>query len=162
MEQTINVEHLPAGLYLVTTKNYKKNFLTQQYKRSKPSIGEVTGKWEHLPYLSLKENVLLGVDKSRRAKLLTYIKLTEIDPRIFMKQGKELTQFDKIKLQFVHLLLKDVSVIYLRDCFSSLTVNQMQWILNFCRQLVQKYSLRILLFSKNEQLIQSTYMDETF
>ncbi|MDN6732963.1 MAG: hypothetical protein L0L58_05545, partial [Tetragenococcus koreensis] len=75
MTQTIHVEQLPVGFYLVSTETYKKNFLKQQNKRSKPVIGEIIGDWEQLPYLSLRENLLLGVDKTKRPKLLTYIKL---------------------------------------------------------------------------------------
>lgn len=162
MTQTIHVEQLPVGFYLVSTEAYKKNFLKQQNKRSKPVIGEITGDWEQLPYLSLRENLLLGVDKTKRPKLLTYIKLADINPRIFTKQKKVLSQLDKIKLQFAHLLLKETPIIYLHDCFDSMTVSQMQWLLNFCQQLTQKYSLRILLFSENENLLHSPSIDEIF
>lgn len=162
MTQTIHVEQLPVGFYLVSTETYKKNFLKQQNKRSKPVIGEITGDWEQLPYLSLRENLLLGVDKTKRPKLLTYIKLADINPRIFTKQKKVLSQLDKIKLQFAHLLLKETPIIYLHDCFDSMTVSQMQWLLNFCQQLTQKYSLRILLFSENENLLHSPSIDEIF
>ncbi|MGO2853366.1 MAG: hypothetical protein ACTIBS_05190 [Tetragenococcus koreensis] len=162
MTQTIHVEQLPVGFYLVSTETYKKNFFKQQNKRSKPVIGEITGDWEQLPYLSLRENLLLGVDKTKRPKLLTYIKLADINPRIFTKQKKVLSQLDKIKLQFAHLLLKETPIIYLHDCFDSMTVSQMQWLLNFCQQLTQKYSLRILLFSENENLLHSPSIDEIF
>lgn len=162
MTQTIHVEQLPVGFYLVSTETYKKNFLKQQNKRSKPVIGEITGDWEQLPYLSLRENLLLGVDKTKRPKLLTYIKLADINPRIFTKQKNVLSQLDKIKLQFAHLLLKETPIIYLHDCFDSMTVSQMQWLLNFCQQLTQKYSLRILLFSENENLLHSPSIDEIF
>ncbi|MCF1631394.1 hypothetical protein [Tetragenococcus koreensis] len=162
MTQTIHVEQLPVGFYLVSTETYKKNFLKQQNKRSKPVIGEIIGDWEQLPYLSLRENLLLGVDKTKRPKLLTYIKLADINPRIFTKQKNVLSQLDKIKLQFAHLLLKETPIIYFHDCFDSMTVSQMQWLLNFCQQLTQKYSLRILLFSENENLLHSPSIDEIF
>ncbi|MDN6640990.1 MAG: hypothetical protein L0L10_09440 [Tetragenococcus sp.] len=162
MEQTNHVEQLPAGFYLVVTEAYRKDFFNQRDKQTSPTIGEVTGNWEQLPYLSLKENTLLGVDKTKRPRLLTYSRLADINLKLFTKQEKQLTQFDKIKLQFVHLLLKETSIIYLHDCFDSLTVNQMQWLLGFCHQLAQKYSLCILLFSKNEQLLHSPSIDEIF
>lgn len=160
MEQITNVEQLSAGFYLVATDLYKKKFLSQKNKRTQATIGEVTGDWQQLPYLSLKENILLGVEKTKRPKLLSYIKLADINPKLFTKQKNELSQIDKIKLQFVHLLLKETSIIYLHDCFDQMTVGQMQWLLGFCHQLVQKYSLRILLFSKNEQLLHSVNIDE--
>ncbi|GMA47536.1 hypothetical protein [Tetragenococcus muriaticus] len=159
MKQMMNVKQLPAGFYLVTTKKYQNNLLAQQPKQF---IGEITGKWEQLPYLSLKENLLLGVDKPKQTRLLSYIKLTELNSIIFSKKEKELTQFDKIRLQFVHLLLKSTSVIYLHDCFGSLTINQVQWLLKFCFHLSQKHSLCILLFSQNKQLLQSPYIDDIF
>lgn len=156
----VNIKQLPTGFYLVATKTYKKNFLEQQNKQSQPIIGEITGNWEQLPYLSLRENLLLGVDKSKRPKLLHYIKLVDMNPSFFTKPKKELSQMDKIKLQFIHLLLKEVPVIYLYDCFDSITISQMQWLLNFCQKLAQNYSLRILLFSKDEQLLQAANIDE--
>lgn len=156
----INIKQLPPGFYLVTTKAYKKNFLKQQNKQDQSIIGEITGDWEQLPYLSLRENLLLGVDKTKRPKLLHYIKLVDVNPVLFTKPKKELSQIDKIKLQFVHLLLKEMPVIYLYDCFDSITVSQMQWLLSFCQKLAQKYSLRILLFSNDEQLFQSANIDE--
>ncbi len=155
-KSSIDINHIAAGFYLVTTENYQNELMDKE-----PSeVGKITTAWITLPFLSLRENLLLGVSKNRRAKIFSYFQLVDLSPTILRKSTKELTDFEKIKLQFVHFLLQEKEVLFLDQSCQNLATSGKQWLLNFCHKLTQTKRMKIFLFSQDEQLIHLPIIDD--
>ncbi|HLQ40951.1 MAG TPA: hypothetical protein VK118_08320 [Tetragenococcus sp.] len=160
MAQQTFLENLSAGFYLVTTASSQQELLKLTQTSEKGLIGEIDDSFHQLPYLSLKENLLLGIERKRRPKFINYAKLVNFDMNLFIKIQPQLTYLDQIKLQFIRFLLKEKGIIYLYDYFEELTIQETQWLLHFCQKLAQQQQICIFLFSTDEQLIHTNIIDE--
>lgn len=159
MEQLIPLNQLDAGFYLISHDDCQQE-LFQQTAIRRQDIGSVTKNWQLLPFLSLKDNLLLGVKRRMKFKLPFYLMYVELSPQVFARPLEELSALDKIKLQLVRQLLQQKKILLLTHCCDSLAVQEMQWLLPFCQELAQNQQLKILLFSSDQQLTATPYIDK--
>ncbi|MGX7197640.1 hypothetical protein [Enterococcus olivae] len=160
MEKSISLADLPAGFYLVRADQCAKNLFQSPRPFSLKTIGMVTKNIQILPFLSLKDNLLLGVKKHRQLEISTYLSLVELSPEILSQE--ELTPLEKVKLQLVRQLLQEKKILLLNRCYKELSVKDVQWLLPFCHQLAHDKQLKIILFSSDKQLCQTPYIDQIF
>ena len=149
------ITKMPAGFYLVTTDTYQKELLTS----NQASTATLSIHWETLPFLSLRENIQLGVLKHNRAKIFSYLQSVELSPLLLKKSKEDLSNIERIKLQFVHFFLQEKEIFFLDQSCQEVTISEKQWLLNFCHQLVEKKQRKVFLFSKDEQLIHIAFID---
>ncbi|KAF1303311.1 hypothetical protein IV487_04450 [Enterococcus saccharolyticus] len=159
MEQSLALTNLPIGFYLVSTPNIAESRLQLTSVNTIEDIGNVQEEWELLPFLSLKENVLLGIKKRQLTKVGIYLRLADISMTTLRKTKEQLTSLEKIKLQLVRQLLQKKQIILLQQCCEHLTIQDIQWLLPFCQKIAHTQKVKILLFSTDEQLQQASYID---
>lgn len=159
MEQSLALNSLPIGFYLVSNPNIVENCLQLISTNTIEDIGSVQEEWELLPFLSLKENVLLGIKKRHLTKVGIYLRLADISMTTLRKNKEQLTSLEKIKLQLVRQLLQQKQIILLKQCCEYLTIQDIQWLLPFCQKIAHTQKVKILLFSTDEQLQHASYID---
>ncbi len=162
MEQLINLDQLTSGFYLISTDVCTKDMFQQSTEINRKKIGNIKENWQLLPFLTLKDNLLLGVRKKMQTALLEQLALVEISPVMLNQPAEELAPLTKIKLQIVRQLLQEKEVLLLSECCSVLSIGDIQWLLPFCQQLSEEMDLKILLFSSDKQLFHVPYIDIIF
>lgn len=159
MEQLIPLNQLKAGFYLITRDDCKQDMF-QTTAVQPQEVGNITHDLQVLPFLSLKDNLLLGVKRRMKLKLRFYLLYMELSPNIFTQSIDELSSLDKLKLQLIRQLLQQKKVLFLTHCCESLSIQEIQWFLPFCQELAHSQQLKILLFSSDKQLTATPYIDK--
>ncbi|WP_241162444.1 hypothetical protein [Enterococcus sp. ZJ1668] len=82
-----------------------------------------------------------------------------IDPTLLNRSSEELSILEKIKLQLLHTLLANRKHLVIEDVFSELTVLEIQELLDLLYGLVRNRDRSILLFTTDESIARSPYVD---
>lgn len=115
-------------------------------KQTVPSLAVVYSAWDTIPYLSLKENLFLGLTRSKRdpRRLNDYLKLLDLNEEILQHPLSELTAFEKIRLQTLQQLLRQPETLVFDDVTLQLTIKENQELLYLAILLKRQLELEIL------------------
>lgn len=117
----------------------------------------ITLEWRLIPYLSLQENILLGVEKknSKNTELLQQLTQQFNLEKTFLKTQEQLTSFERVKLQFLHSLLLQKQKIYFDNVCSAFSIRETQEFLHLCQKIAKTHNLAILLTTTDPSLIKT-------
>ncbi|MEO1782496.1 hypothetical protein [Enterococcus diestrammenae] len=129
---------------LLTSFQQKK---TQQLA----TFGIIHPDWLPIPYLGLKENILLGLSRKQRmeAQLTSTLKLVALPESIFAKTAAQLTQFETIQLQLLQQLLRGPQQLAFMEVSQGLSVNDIQLLLHLCLQMSRQLDVDILFITSD-------------
>lgn len=160
MEKTISLAELPTGFYLIQSDRCTQDIFQQANPNIAKAIGIISKNFQLLPFLSIQENLLLGVKKNRQNSLTNYLTLVDLSPTVFYQSRESLSTLENIKLQLIRQLLQQKRIILLNRCYKDLSVKDIQWLLPFCHELSHSREIKIILFSTDRQLCETPYIDQ--
>lgn len=149
------LNQLNYGFYLVK--------ITPDWQESEnmlKEVGHIYEDWQLLPFLNVKDNMLIEIKRAQKIKLPHYLKLFDLPLTVLNTSIEELTPLEKIKLQMIRQLLQEKGILFLHECAGYLSVQNIQWLLPFCQRIAQSKHLKIILFSSDEQLANTPYIDQ--
>lgn len=137
-----------------------KNFKVEALAHKTLEITIIQKDWPIFPYLNPKDHVFLDLPaKEIRQKCVMYQEELRIDPTLLNRSSEELSILEKIKLQLLHTLLANRKHLVIEDVFSELTVLEIQELLDLLYGLVRNRDRSILLFTTDESIARSPYVD---
>lgn len=132
-------------------------------KNGKSSVGLVSKENIFFPYLSLTDNLFITSEikeKNRKYALNELLLLFQISPNTLFKSYEQLTRFEQIQLQLMQIVLSNKKDIIIEDIFSDLSIYQRQHLLPLLKQITTKKEKSILLFTSDQQIAESSYIDK--
>lgn len=126
------------------------------------SIGFILSDYSFLPYLSIKENLFIGTsikEKQKKIILNYYMQFIGLDESILIKDKSDITFFEYIKLQIIHLLLTEKNVLIMDNVFSKLTVYQRQELLRLLQKIAKNNNKAIFIVTDDSKIAKSSYID---
>lgn len=129
----------------------------------KSSVGLVSKKNIFFPYLSLLDNLFITSiikERHRKQALNELLLLFELNTNTLFKSYEQLTQYEQIQLQLMQIVLSNKKEIIIEDIFSDLTIHQRQHLLPLLKQIAGKKEKAILLFTSDQQIAESSYIDK--
>ncbi|WP_368251354.1 hypothetical protein [Enterococcus sp. 2201sp1_2201st1_B8_2201SCRN_220225] len=121
--------------------------------------------WETLPYLSLADNLYLGVPRKMRKVKNNYefFQLLGFDPSILRRPLKDISRFQQLRLAILQQLLREPEQLLFVDVTEKLSINETQELLHLVYQVLDKQPIKALFLTQNasfanslQQVIQST------
>ncbi|WP_142427077.1 energy-coupling factor ABC transporter ATP-binding protein [Enterococcus durans] len=160
-DRTLSNGKLTAILYQKSDHNnleLLKELKKQVFLTSKNEPLLVQKDWPLFPYLKVKDQVLLNIPENKQSRLMFQEELN-VDSFLLDQEPDDLTLFEKIKLQLLHVLLAKKQQIILEDFFDLLTVAETQELLDLLERLVKKQNVALLLLTHDETIARSQYVD---
>lgn len=113
--------------------------------------------WETIPYLSLSDNLYLGVSrKLRKAQTnRALFQLLGLDATILRKPIEELTYFQRLRLQIMQQLLRQPEQLLFLDVTEHLSIKETQDLLHYIYGLVAQRDLDVVFITQNASLATS-------
>ncbi|MFV0558002.1 MAG: hypothetical protein ACK5MW_05130 [Enterococcus sp.] len=106
--------------------------------KPKPTTSmEISLDWQPVPYLTIKENLLLGAtgtNHSQEKELQKYAKLFRLSTLELAQMPQQLAPLESYKLQLIHGLLLKKRNLHVMDLSKRLTANEMKHYLWLLRQ----------------------------
>lgn len=126
-------------------------------KRTTADYFVVQKKWSTIPYLSLRDNLLLGLKHKKRLfqNLETYLAFLELSPDSLKKELAELTPFEMVKLQLLRGILLKAKKFLLLDVCENFTIRQTQTALKICQELQENFAVDVILITSDPRLADS-------
>lgn len=131
-------------------------------KNGKSHIGLISKENIFFPYLSLIDNLFITSvikEKNRKRALNELLSLFELNQNTLFKSYDQLTNFEQILLQLMQIVLSNKKEIIIEDIFSALSIYQRQHLLPLLKQIADKKEKAILLFTSDQQIAESSYID---
>ncbi|MEI5992651.1 hypothetical protein [Candidatus Enterococcus mansonii] len=126
------------------------------------AIGFISSENTFLSYLSIKDNLFVGssIKEKHKKQLLTeYFEYVGLVMSTLNKSEKQLTTFERIKLQLVQLMLINKDIIIIDDIFQELSITQRQELLPLLQKITKEKKKAILVLTNDIQIAESPYMD---
>ncbi|MFV0559469.1 MAG: hypothetical protein ACK5NA_01985 [Enterococcus sp.] len=155
-EFTLSVHLTEDYTHCPTFLHYQQALLNKE----KLALGIIQKTWPSVPYLTTKEALLLNISKKQvKAHLEEYQQLLHLSSTSLTKKRTALSTKEKILLQLLHMLLANKEEVIIEDFFTELSITDIQELLPLFKQLNQEYQMNILLFTSNDLLAKSPYVD---
>ncbi|MHC5229164.1 hypothetical protein ACYSNW_12845 [Enterococcus sp. LJL99] len=132
-------------------------------KNGKSTVGLISKENIFFPYLSLKDNLFITSEikeKNRKTALNELLLQFQISPNTLFKSYEQLTKYEQIQLQLMQIVLSNKNEIIIEDIFSDLSIYQRQHLLPLLKQISNKKEKAILLFTSDQQIAESSYIDK--
>lgn len=140
-----------------------QTFLEIFFNKKETDIGIISTEDPFLPYLSLTENLFIASsikEKDKKQALLTAFDLVHLDLAILTKDYAALSPIEKLKCQLLQLFFSKKATIVITDVFQDLTIAEKQELLPLIRQVARKGNKQLLVFTTDEKIANSPYIDQ--
>lgn len=126
-------------------------------QEASPKTSMIYDTWETLPYLSLRDNLYLGVPrKMRKAKNnQKFFQLLDFDPSIVRRTVEDLSQFQQLRLAILQQLLREPEQLLFVDVTENLSINETQELLHLVYHILDKLPIQVLFLTQNASLATS-------
>lgn len=146
---------LPANQITVL---YSRDIPTALALYEKQEVPKKTAKiyndWETIPYLSLADNLYLGVSrKLRKPQVSTpLLALLGLDATILRHSLEDLTYFQRLRLQIMQQLLREPERLLLIDVTENLSIKETQDLIHYIYELVDQKDIEVVFLTQNASL----------
>lgn len=112
-----------------------------------------------LPFLTLHDNLLIGLKKEAKSQLKDWLSFFQLDTQTLQKTSNQIMDLDLLKLQLIRALLTKKTKIFLNQSLDSLSVYETQQILPMLHNLSQRSSIHLVLFTQNFHIAKTSFCD---
>jgi ABC-type sugar transport system, ATPase component len=149
---------LTAGCYLFYSHHPFEHCHLTQWTFAKKTA-RISLETQLIPFLSLKDNLLLGVNKKRQPLFVNYFQQSQLPLTLLEHPIKQLSKLEHIQFQIIKQLLLQKNCLIIDHCDEALSVKETQLFLAFCREIAHTYQVSLILISADEQLTQTPYLE---
>ena len=158
MEKANRLTELPIGCYLILSHLPLEKSTASTWLFAKNS-GLISTEIQLIPFLSLKDNLLLGVKKKERCRLEEYLQKCQLSSGLLERPVAQLSHLERIQLQMLRQLLQHKDYLLIDHCDQTFSIKQTQAFLLFCKHVATTFQVSIVLISADEQLAQTPYFE---
>ena len=113
--------------------------------------------WETIPYLSLADNLYLGVPRKLRKPKVSrpLLELLGLESTILRRPLEEVTYFQRLRLQIMQQLLRQPEQLLLVDVTEHLSIKETQDLLHYIYGIVAQRDIDVVFLTQNASLATS-------
>lgn len=112
-----------------------------------------------LPFLTLHDNLLIGLKKEAKSQLKDWLSFFQLDMQTLQQSSDQITELDLLKLQLIRALLTKKTKIFLNQSLDHLSVYEIQQILPTLHNLSQQAAIHLVLFTQNPHIAKTSFCD---
>ncbi|MFC0232425.1 hypothetical protein ACFFIF_00280 [Vagococcus entomophilus] len=152
-----------SGFTIVVASIDRIHFYFNQLRKESLSCPEqivlIQKETSFLPFLTLHDNLLIGLKKEAKSQLKNWLSFFQLDMQTLQKSSDQIKELDLLKLQLIRALLTKKTKIFLNQSLDCLSVYEIQQILPTLHNLSQQAGIHLVLFTQNPQIAKTSFCD---